>query len=181
MKVSSKENRIALFTSLMLEAFSAEKCEEITDKLEELHFFDAPASTKYHGNYVGGLFDHSYEVTTALLKLTRQLNLNWERKESPYIVGMFHDLCKCDQYRQCSDGTFEYGKNLPLTGHGDKSVIIAQTIMGLTEEEILCIRWHMGAYDDKEIWNNLGAAIEAYPNVLYTHTADMIASRVRGV
>lgn len=39
----------------------------------------------------------------------------------------------------------------------------------------------MGAYDDKSVWNNLGAAIEQYPNVLYTHTADMVASRVRGI
>lgn len=181
MNVSSKENRIALFTSLMLEAFSAEECEEIRDKLDELNFFDAPASTKYHGNYVGGLFDHSYEVTVALLKLTKQLNLHWERKESPYIVGMFHDLCKCDQYTQYTDGTFGYRNNLILTGHGEKSVIIAQNIMSLTEEEMLCIRWHMGAYEGEKVWNNLGAAIEVRPNVLYTHTADMIASRVRGI
>lgn len=181
MNVTSKENRIALFTSLMLEAFSAEECEKIREELDERNFFDAPASTKYHGNYVGGLFDHSYEVTVALLKLTKQLNLHWERKESPYIVGMFHDLCKCDQYTQYADGTFGYRNNLILTGHGEKSVIIAQSIMNLTEEEILCIRWHMGAYEGEKAWNNLGAAIEVYPNVLYAHTSDMIASRVRGI
>ena len=181
MKQDSKGYRILSFMTLMKEVFSVDRCEYIRDKLDELHFFDAPASTKYHGNYTGGLYDHSYEVTRALIGLTDRLFLNWERKESPYIVGMFHDLCKCDQYRQCDDGTFEYKKNLPLIGHGDKSVIIAQQIMDLTEEEILCIRWHMGAYDDKENWNNLGAAIEQYPNVLYTHTADMIASRIAGI
>ena len=46
---------------------------------------------------------------------------------------------------------------------------------------MLCIRWHMGAYDDEKNWNILGRAIEEYPNVLYTHTADMIASRVKGI
>ena len=181
MKQDSKDYRIALFMTLMGEVFSVDRCEYIRDKLDELNFFDARASTKYHGNYKGGLFDHSYEVTRALLRLTDRLFLNWERKESPYIVGMFHDLCKCDQYRQGNNGTFEYRKDTLLTGHGDKSVIIAQQIMNLTEEEILCIRWHMGAYDDKENWNNLGAAIEQYPNVLYTHTADMIASRIAGI
>ena len=154
---------------------------DMIDYLVSYGFFTAPASTKYHGNYKGGLFDHSLEVTNALLELTKRLNLHWERKESPYIVGMLHDLCKCDQYRELPDGGFDYRSNLPLTGHGDKSVIIAQQIMDLTEEEILCIRWHMGAYDDKSVWNNLGAAIEQYPNVLYTHTADMVASRVRGI
>lgn len=68
-----------------------------------------------------------------------------------------------------------------MNGHGDKSVILAQTLVDLTDEEILCIRWHMGAYDDKENWDNLGAAIEMFPNVLYSHTADMIASRVIGI
>ena len=37
------------------------------------------------------------------------------------------------------------------------------------------------AYDEKENWNILGRAIEQYPNVLYTHTADMIASRIKGI
>jgi hypothetical protein len=68
-----------------------------------------------------------------------------------------------------------------MTGHGELSVIMGQQIIPLTEEEILCIRWHMGAYDDKDNWNKLGRAIEIYPNVLYTHTADMIASRIKGI
>jgi len=51
----------------------------------------------------------------------------------------------------------------------------------LTEEEVLCIRWHMGAFDEKENWNAYGKAIEKYPNVLWTHTADMVASKIEGV
>ena len=64
---------------------------------------------------------------------------------------------------------------------------LAEAILGdagakpLTEEEKLCIRWHMGAFDDKENWNCYGAAIEKYQNVLWTHTADMVAARVQGV
>lgn len=51
-----------------------------------------------------------------------------------------------------------------------------------TDEEIACIRWHMGAYEtDTKMWNYYGRAIETFPNVLYTHTADMIASKIRGV
>ena len=51
----------------------------------------------------------------------------------------------------------------------------------LPEKVMLCIRWHMGFADDKENWNCYGAAIEKYQNVLWTHTADMVASRVLGV
>ena len=95
---------------------------------------------------------------------------------------MLHDICKCDSYIYNKElNKYEYNPNTPLAGHGDKSVIMTQNFWPLTEEEKLCIRWHMGAYDDKENWNHLGTAIEKYPNVLYTHVADMIASRIKGI
>mgnify|MGYP002621887288 CR=1 FL=1 len=152
----------------------------LIEELDYRDFFTAPASTKYHGAYEGGLFDHSYEVTMCLLELTEKMGLQWQHERSPYVIGMFHDLCKCDQYRKTADG-WEYRKDLTLTGHGEKSVIMTQQFLMLSEEEILCIRWHMGAYDEKENWNSLGKAIEKYPNVLWTHTADMMASRIKGV
>lgn len=154
-----------------------------SEALEDLGFFTAPASTKYHGAYEGGLFDHSLEVTKCLVELTEKLGLEWERPESPYIVGMYHDLCKCDNYVvDFETGKYIYNPYLIIPGHGDKSVIMLQKYLELTDEEIACIRWHMGAYEtDTKLWNYYGRAIETYPNVLYTHTADMIASKIRGV
>lgn len=35
-----------------------------------------------------------------------------------------------------------------------------------------------GATKEKDVWNTLGRAIEKYPNILFTHTADMIATRI---
>lgn len=154
----------------------------IENKLIENGFFIKPASIKYHGNYSGALFRHSCEVARELADLTKHLSLSWNNYRSPYIVGMFHDLCKTDDYIWNEEiGNWNYNKNCLLTGHGDKSVILTQKYFSLTEEEMLCIRWHMGAFDDKDNWNRYGAAIEKYPNVLYTHTADMIAARITGV
>ena len=65
-----------------------------------------------------------------------------------------------------------------LTGHGEKSVILALQNIRLTDEEIMCIRYHMGAYESEKIWSNLGQAIRRYPNILWTHTADMLASQI---
>lgn len=62
-------------------------------------FFDAPASINHHGAYSGALFDHSLAVTGALLDYTDKMGLTWSDARSPYIVGMFHDLCKCDNYK----------------------------------------------------------------------------------
>lgn len=142
-------------------------------------FFTAPASTKYHGNYAGGLFDHSLAVTESLLDLTAGMDLKWEKVRSPYIVGMFHDICKIDSYIKTEDG-YIYNKEA-MPGHGDKSVIILKQFIELTEEEFLCIRWHMGAFDKETNWQRYSKSVRKYPNVLFTHTADMIASQVRGI
>ena len=161
-----------------------------SDDLAELGFFTAPASTKYHGAYEGGLFDHSLEVAKQLVNLTEKLGLEWSRPESPYIVGMFHDLCKCDNYVKIDTLEelvpigikYKYNPYIIIPGHGEKSVIMYQKLGYLTDEEIACIRWHMGAYEtDTKMWEYYGRAIEEYPNVLYTHTADMIASKIVGV
>lgn len=151
------------------------------ERLTELGFFEAPASTKYHGAYTGGLFDHSVEVTKTLVKLTEELKLEWSRPESPYIVGMFHDLCKVDVYNRNEYGDLEYSDRSLIPGHGEKSVIYALKLLELTDEEIACIRWHMGAYEDAKMWAYFDKAIDQYPNVLYTHMADMIASKISGV
>ena len=177
----TKADRIAEFMEIMSGGLAVTHCEALRNYLDNMGFFEVPASTKYHGNYRGGLFDHSLAVTKNLLLLTERLGLKWERERSPYLVGMLHDICKCDQYVKQADGSYTYQNDLPLCGHGDKSVILALQVEMLTMEEIMCIRWHMGAYDDSKVWNNLGAAIETYPNVLYTHTADMMASRIDGI
>lgn len=148
-------------------------------KLKQMGYFAAPASIHHHGAFPGALYEHSVAVTRALVELTDKLGLVWQRDSSPYIVGLFHDLCKCDNYTENpKTEEWEYNNAPLLTGHGEKSVILAQQLLPLTEEEILCIGWHMGAFDDKENWNSYGRSVTKYPNVLYTHTADMIAARI---
>lgn len=145
-------------------------------------FTKAPASTEHHGAYEGGLYDHSLAVTKELLNFTDKLGLKWQRPESPLIVGMFHDLCKIDAYKrevvdEKNSEKYEWNEDQLLTGHGDKSVMLLSRFMTLTEEEILCIRYHMGAYETGD-WKQFDLAIKKYPNVLFTHTADMLASKL---
>lgn len=151
--------------------------DEALNWLIQSGYFDAPASMNTHMNCHGGLFRHSFNVCSALLVFTKELQLVWHDKESPMIVGMFHDLCKIDQYIQTKNG-YEYA-NTTLSGHGEKSVMLLSTLMKLTEEEMYCIRFHMGAFSDsgKERAAYLGA-VKKYPNVLFTHTADVYAGNV---
>ena len=155
--------------------------DSVSNFLMDNGFFTAPASTKYHGAYEGGLFDHSLAVTETLIDLTNKNNLIWSRLESPFIVGMFHDLCKIDNYLQKEDGHYEYNTDTILKGHGDKSIMLLSTLMQLTLEEVMCIRYHMGAFVEKEEWSNYSRSVRLFPNVLWTHQADMIASQIMGV
>ena len=176
------------------------KCEKSIEVLdEEFNFFEAPASLHHHGKEPGDLFKHSYQVTRNLLDLTEHLNLKWSRKASPYFVGMYHDLCKGTNYvlkhipGAYADGKaiyykdeWEYNNASMYVGHGSTSVILAQQLMAflngfLTEEEIACIYWHMGAFDNSDNWNNYGNTVTKYPNVLWSHTADMLAARVQQI
>ena len=154
--------------------------EEKAQKLISMGYFDAPSSTSYHGAYPGGNFDHSFCVSNILCDYTEKLGLQWERPESPKIVGFFHDLAKMDDYILTENG-YEYNNEKLLSGHGDKSVIIALCLLPLTDEEIFCIRYHMGAFTDKKEWDRYSNIVKKYPNVLYTHTADMAASQILGI
>lgn len=157
---------------------------ELTEWLKKQGFFEKPASIRYHGNCTGGLFVHSNEVMNVLLDMTEKMNIKWKNPRSPYIVGMFHDLCKVDDYIEHNSDdycepqwTHNYNR---VQGHGDKSIMLLSQFMTLTEEEILCIRYHMGAYEVDD-WDGYGEAIKKYETVLWTHHADMYASKVMGV
>ena len=153
------------------------------DFLVDNGYFEKPASISHHGKDYGDLFAHSYNVAQTLIYYTTELGLKWLRPESPMIVGLFHDLCKVDNYisdgrvsGNCRESSFCYNDKQLMQGHGDKSVILLSQFMTLTLEEILCIRYHMGAYE-KDARDGFDLSIRTYPNVLYTHTADMYASK----
>ena len=163
---------------------------ELMKYLKAAGFYEYPASVSYHGREEGGLFKHSLQVTYELQRLTEKLGLEWQRKESPVIVGMLHDICKLDDYTithipamHGMDGymSMNYNQKKDYPGHGDKSLIMLIGLIDLTKEECMCIRYHMGAFTDSKEWEYYSRAVQQYPNVLYTHTADMIASQIKGV
>ena len=168
---------------------------DMLDWLIDNGFFVKPAAIKHHGNYTGGLFDHSFETANVLVQMTEKFDIPWTNPRSPYIVGMFHDLCKLDDYVDenamdtvvmgsgspiSKNPKWTYNPDTILKGHGEKSIMLLSQFMTLTEEEILCIRFHMGAYQTED-WDAYDKAIRKYQSVLFTHTADMYASKVMGV
>lgn len=152
-------------------------------------FFRAPASIQFHAAYPGGLFDHSVNVLMQLLDMRNKgVTRPWSRPESPFIVGLLHDATKIDLYIRSQDMNpwtqeldvfYIHNPEAQNFGvHGYDSLCKVEQHMTLTPEEAACIRWHMGAYEGPDIWDAYDKSIKEFPNVLWTHTADMVASKL---
>lgn len=184
----AEKQRIEEFREAAGHVFSANMIKEMKD----MGFFLCPASLGHHGDHIGGLYDHSMAVLRALEQLTTCLDLSWQRKKSPILIAVFHDWAKLQDYIQIGTGReiqYIHNTHKTLHGHGNISVIMALQFLQnhisapkLTQEEIACIRYHMGAFaKDRDEWGWYTDAIKTFPNVLWTHTADMMASQITGV
>ena len=154
-------------------------------------FFTAPASTRFHNSFEGGLALHSLNVYHCLKDY-----LSRERVQNDYglkyseetiaIAALLHDICKTNVYvrdfRNVKNEqgqwervpTYRYEDKLPY-GHGEKSVYMISGFMKLTRDEAMAIRWHMGFSGTEDI-NTVSSAMEKYPLILAVSTADMEAS-----
>lgn len=152
------------------------------DKLKAIGYYDSPASKGHHLAVKGGLVRHSLNVTKRLVCLSDAIGVKWSRDESPYLVGMLHDLVKCQCYRINPDGK-TYSYVLPKwPGHGTASVMIATVELGiqLNPDEAAAIIHHMGAFGlTGRALDEFDAALDAFPGpIIATHTADWSASRL---
>lgn len=114
----NKETFIKLLAELKIEGADIAG---LTAFLEESDFFTAPASTKYHCSYKGGLCEHSLHVYFNLIKLTDMFAstsyTEWKDVKEPgdeaeqvtvqkrnysddtlKIVALFHDISKTNFY-----------------------------------------------------------------------------------
>lgn len=153
-------------------------------------FFTAPASTRFHGSYKGGLLEHSlnvYECLKDYLSRPRAKEVYHMKysEESIAIVSLLHDICKINCYKPGkrnvkvngkweSVDSFDYDDQVPY-GHGEKSVYIITGFMRLTREEAFAIRYHMG-FSNNDSPNSVGFTFEHYPIAFALSTADMEAT-----
>ncbi len=172
----------------LLKTVKREGIDELIEFLEKTDFFKAPASTRFHGNYEGGLVEHSLKVYE-ILKHKVQTNIEPidVPEESIIIIALLHDICKANfykiDYRNAKNSLGVWEKvpyytvedTIPY-GHGEKSVMMITEYMKLTPEEKYSIRWHMGFTEPKEQYTTVGLAYTKYPLALLTHEADLEAT-----
>lgn len=192
------ENIKKQFTELLLST-GREGMDKVINGLERLGFFTAPASTKFHLNFPGGLMLHSWNVCNTALMLRQQMLLMKPELEvrlpvnSIIIASLLHDVCKSDIYKETllnrknEQGFWEKVpgyevdcSNFPM-GHGEKSVIMLVTMgLKLTKDEMLAIRWHMTAWElafqSYEQKSNLQTARSIAPLCAIIQSADGLSS-----
>ena len=161
-----QQQKVLTFENLLLST-NREGIDTVIEFVKGTDFYTAPASSKSHSNYPGGLLDHSLSVY-ALADKYKDVIISEKpelidklKDESIIITSLLHDICKTCLYVQtnkfkkdASTGSwvsylgYELNDTFPI-GHGEKSVIMLQNI-GLTlyPDEMLAIRYHMGMYDD---------------------------------
>jgi hypothetical protein len=186
-------NNKEIFLDIYNQHIKREGADKFLDYLlsKSSDFFMAPASTRFHGSYQGGLVEHSVNVYNCLKDyLSRErvkelYNMSYS-DETIAIVALLHDVCKINCYKQGSRNVkdengswqtvavFEFDDKLPY-GHGEKSVYIITGFMKLTREEAFAIRYHMG-FSGIEDRRNIGDAFEQFPLSFAMSIADMEAT-----
>ena len=181
----------AEFEKIFTAHIKRDGADKLLEYIRTTDFYTAPASTKFHSNFTGGLVEHSVRVYERFTKMCElEFGADWIKKnaESVAIVALLHDLCKTGCYKTemrnvKENGTwvqkpyFATDDQLPY-GHGEKSVYMITAFMRLTREEAMAINWHMGAFDPraKDSYTILGKAFTMFPLALIFHTADYLAS-----
>lgn len=172
----------------LLRSTNREGMDKLIEFIEKTDFFKAPASTRFHGDYEGGLLEHSMKVYEILKEKVEKSSFPIDvAPESLIIIALLHDICKVNfykvDYRNAKNEFGEWEKvpyytvedTIPY-GHGEKSVMMLTEYIKLTSEEKYCIRWHMGFSEPKELYTTLGQAYKKYPLGLLVFEADLEAT-----
>lgn len=150
-KISEERNKIVDEVFYLLKSIDMK---DYMTFLDEAGFFEAPASTRFHGSEIGGLAKHCLSVHSIFNEINRTQQLDIE-KETIIKCSLFHDFCKLNYYKPkiLKSGPrkgqlgWDTDDSFPI-GHGEKSVILLQQLgIPLNTKEVLIIRWHMLNYD----------------------------------
>lgn len=184
-----KEEFIDIYKTNITREGSDKLLEYLTSSKSD--FFTAPASTRYHSAYAGGLARHSLNVYHCMKdymarERVAQVYGLTASEETIAVTALLHDICKVNFYKtdyrnsKNDQGVWEkvpyytIDDKLPY-GHGEKSVYIISGFMRLSRDESFAIRYHMG-FSGNEDKNSVGRAFELFPLAFALSTADMEAS-----
>lgn len=178
-----------------------DECEAFLKWMNEHEFFSSPASTKFHGNFQGGLAVHSLMVANQALKLAPAVFEDWMKSkvagqfsfsaEDIFVASIAHDFCKAGFYSTSFKNTKDIFGNWKKTpyytvksetralGHGNESVLLLLESMPsyLKKRPVLeAISRHMGFSDLTDTERMNYSNFLQNPLVILIQFADQTAS-----
>ena len=161
--VNIEENKNK-FIDIYTSKITRQGSEELLNWLKSSTFFTDPSAKSHHGNFDGGLCEHSLNVYNKLVQFYNIYKEEFPEEEaisdeSIAITALLHDICKAGLYKKGFRNVkneeterwekkeiYEWNDTLGM-GHGEASVYIIQSFMKLTREEAISVRWHMSSWD----------------------------------
>lgn len=155
--------------------------------LDETDFFTAPASTRFHESFEGGLLYHTLKVYNQIVDLKKVGKFSNVDLSSAALVSLVHDWCKINLYscykknvKNQETGQWEqvdaYNRGSYEFPHGQQSLEVARCFFKFTQEEKLAITHHMGHwYCHPSEESCLQTSNERYPLVHMLQFADQLA------
>lgn len=178
------------FWAIFSDSINRDGASDLIHWLYNTDFFEAPASTRFHGCVPGGLCAHSVHVWEEFMRLLKVYPEVKTNPETAAIITLLHDLCKIGCYKQelrnkkengiwKSVPTYVFDEDFCFGSHGAKSVYLIQKFMRLTDEEAVAINCHMGFADRSSGDYSIGKAFEQTPLAWLLHVADESATYIR--
>lgn len=173
------EKYINEYNELLKKISKRKGVNELSAYLERHGFFTAPASTKYHLCFEGGLLIHSINVTKLALQLKKILLPNIP-EESIILCGLFHDAHKVtdgfgnvtylkNEGNDKDKKPYLWNKEQMTFSGSQKSLLIISKFVDLTQDEMQAIAYHDGPFVPS--WEDIKS--DPYPLTLLLHFADM--------
>lgn len=188
----NREEYLSLIDSITRE-FDKEKFIDWLDNKSD--FFVAPASTKYHCSYEGGLCEHSLNVYHMLKRLIDDAKAvkpdfpDYD-EDTIIIVALLHDLSKANFYEKYwrnvknqETGKWEQVMDYKVRedrfiygSHEQTAEFMASAFFPLTIEERVCILNHMGGKSFDSTQADLSVIYGKYPLACLLYTADLLST-----
>lgn len=173
----------------------------LTEWLETSDFFTAPASTKYHGAYPGGLCEHSLDVYKNMEKLLSLHPEYYYESDTVKIVSLLHDLAKVNFYKrdfrnkkvyhengskQDNNGRFDWVSEATYAvdhdnrfvygNHEETSEFLVRQYIPLSVEESVALLHHHAGMSWDSTKADISVVYNKYPLAAFLHTADMLST-----
>lgn len=196
----NKTRFLELVDEIEREGFAKESLIEL---LEKSDFFIAPASTKYHGSYPGGLCEHCLDVYKNLKLLIEKFPECNVTTDTVLILSLFHDISKINLYKKDLRNKKVYhesGSKVDNLGRYDwvseeiysvnnedrfiygnheqtSEFLIRQYIPLTIQESVALLHHHAGmSWDCSQV--NISEIYNKYPIATLLHTADLLAAYI---